>query len=236
MIAQPRRSSRLQSNYVLDRVLHGEYSRPARIRDRRGGVSHPIDAPDGPPIEPRRIMEVELDVARCLEVGAWSVARRAIERAREPGRLKATDKQLASLRDGRTVASGDAGFIARRCGCFLLRESVAQAVACLEREQAKPVASVESINSDSHVGRLDLSTRTARRLEGAGVETCGELSAALDRWLGNGASIPLGLGNSQRGEIMTELERHGLLGPVAQAAMTQAKSDRVSGNKSGRKP
>jgi len=131
MIAQPRRSSRLQSSYVLDRTVHGERARPGRIRDRRGGVSHPIDAPDGPPIEPRRIMEVELDVARCLEVGAWSVARRAIERSREPGRLKATKEQLLAHADWLCVDEGESTVAARRIGVSLSRANVTEALLML---------------------------------------------------------------------------------------------------------
>jgi hypothetical protein len=196
------------------------------IKKRMNGISY-ADFSDGPPIDEWEVTRIEAELARCLTAGAWSVAKRVLERARDDRPLTADRASLERHSDGRKLAYGDAGIVSRRCGVMLHRGSVTLALSVLERSQATHLEAAEIVTADSHVGVLDVPTRSANAIESYGVTTVAGAARLIDHWHANHAARPRGIGNKQQAEIEHELERHGLLGPVALAAREAARAKRL---------
>jgi hypothetical protein len=190
------------------------------------GISY-ADFSDGPPIEKHAVTRIEAELSRCLAAGAWSVAKRVIERTRDGEPLTADKATLERHADGRRLAFGDAGIVARRCGVMLHRGSVRLALSVLERSRLAYLDAADIVTADSHIGVLDIPVRSGNAMEELGVVTVGELASTVDGWHANPISRPRGIGNKQAAEIEHELERHGLLGPVALAAREAARAKRL---------
>jgi hypothetical protein len=150
-----------------------------------------------------------------------------LERARDDRPLTADKASLERHSDGRKLAYGDAGIVSRRCGVMLFRGSVTLALSVLERSRATHLEAVEIVTADSHVGVLDIPPRSGNAVEDMGIVLVGELVSLLDSWYANPVSRPRGIGNSQQAEISHELERHGLLGPVASEKLAAARAKRL---------
>ena len=198
------------------------------VRKRMNGISY-ADFSDGPPIEKHTVARIEAELSRCLAAGAWSVAKRVIERTRDGEPLTADRATLERHADGRRLAYGDAGIVARRCGVMLMpsKRSVRLALSVLERSRLAYLDAAEIVTADSHVGVLDVPTRSANAIESYGVTTVAGAARLIDHWHANHAARPRGIGNKQQAEIEHELERHGLLGPVALAAREAARAKRL---------
>jgi hypothetical protein len=208
---------------VLDRREHGDSHDVSR---RLGGISF-ADFSDGDIICKPQVTRIEAELSRCLIAGAWAVAKRVIERARKNVPLNASKATLERFADGRRLAYGDAGMVARRCGVMLHRGSVTLAATVLERVRTTHVHAADVVTANSHVGTLEIPPRSGNAIEGIGIVLVGELVSLLDSWYANPASRPRGIGNSQQAEISHELERHGLLGPVASENLSAARAKRL---------
>jgi hypothetical protein len=198
------------------------------IRKRMNGISY-ADFSDGPPIGEHTVTRIEAELSRCLIAGAWSVAKRVIERTRDGEPLTADKATLERHSDGRKLAYGDAGIVARRCGVMLMpsKRSVRLALSVLERSRLAYLDAAEIVTAKSHIGVLDVPYRTGNAIEELGVVCVGELAVTVDEWHANPISRPRGIGNKQAAEIEHELERHGLLGPVALATREAARAKRL---------
>ena len=208
---------------VLDRREHGDSHDVSR---RLGGISF-ADFTDGPWIDKHEVTRIEAELSRCLQAGAWSAAKRVIERTRKLAPLTADKATLERHADGRKLAYGDAGMVARRCGVMLHRGSVTLALSVLERSRMAYLDAAEIVTADSHIGVLDIPVRSGNAMEELGVVTVGELAVTIDKWHKNPISRPRGIGNKQIAEIEHELERHGLLGPVASERLAAARAKRL---------
>ena len=172
------------------------------VRKRMNGISY-ADFSDGPPIENRTVTRIEAELSRCLVAGAWSVAKRVIERTRDGEPLTADRATLERHADGRKLAYGDAGLVARRCGVMLMpgKRSVRLALSVLERSRLAYLDAADIVTARSHVGVLDVPYRTGNALEELGVVSVGELAVTVDGWHANPISRPRGIGNKQAAEI-----------------------------------